>query len=294
MAVSDRHFSCHVLGSSQLSQHLVRLVLGGPGLEGFASSGRHDEWIQVFPAPSGAVELLVPRRSGDAWVWTEGQPEGRYLTVRDFDLDTGSLTVDVVVHESGPITEWAQSTRLGDQAVVSSPRGSFTPPQDARWVWLVGDITALPAISRIVENLPVGLPTRALVEVPGPTDRLPLISQADLSVTWLEHAPKPGDVSVLAAAVREHDWPEGNGYLWMAGEAGEMRSLRRYLRHERGLANSSYDVMGYWRFDARRWSSAYEAANIDVVAIWEEGERQGRDPASIWDSYEQALFDAGL
>ena len=290
----DQHFSCHVRCSSPLSQHLVRLVLGGPGLAGFASTGAHDEWIRVYPPRPGEAELPLPRRSGDGWAWDGEQPACRYYTVRDWDAASGELTVDVVVHDAGLVTGWAQQAQPGDQLVVCGPRGSFAPPDKPEWVWLVGDLTALPAIGRIVENLPAGLAARALVEVPGPSDRIPLVSRADLVVTWVEHERTPANVSVLEREVRDSEWPEGNGYFWMAGEASQMRGLRKYLRHDRRLATPAYDVMGYWRFDSARWERRYEAASIDALALWEEGERLGLDSAEIWDRYDQALTRVGL
>ena len=41
--------------------------------------------------------------------------------------------------------------------------------------------------------------------------------------------------------------PDGDGFVWVAGEAVSVRPLRRYLRDELGLARGSVDVDGYWR-----------------------------------------------
>ena len=62
----------------------MRLVLGGPRLADFASTGIPDEW----------VGLVVP-----------GQFQSRYYTVRAWD--GGELTLDIVVHDVGLVTEWA-------------------------------------------------------------------------------------------------------------------------------------------------------------------------------------------
>lgn len=292
--IPDQFFSCRLASASPLGPHLVRLVLSGPGLTGFESTGAPDEWVRVFPPLPGERRLPLPTPDGGGWSWPGTRPEGRYYTVREWDAASRELVLDVVVHEAGVVTEWAQHASAGDELVVSSPSGSFTAPPGAVWMWLVGDLTALPAIGRIVEELPAGLSTRVLVEVPSAADRQPLVSRADLEVTWVEHEPTRDQVSVLESQVRATAWPEGDGYFWMAGEAGQMRGLRRYLRHELALPTSTYDAMGYWRFDAERWLRRYEAARIDAAAIWSEGERRGQDPGEIWDRYEQALHSAGL
>jgi NADPH-dependent ferric siderophore reductase len=210
----DNHaFSGRVVRREQLSEHLVRLVLSE--VDGFTSSGVPDEW----------VALTVP-----------GQFQTRYYTVRSWA--GGELVLDVVVHEQGLVTEWAQGPCLGDVVDLSAPKGSFEPPAGARWLVLVGDLTALPAIGRIAES--TELPVTAYVE--SPDGAVP--GYVDAPVTWLD-PPAPGQ-SALAELVRRLTWPEGDGYFWMAGESAQMRDIRRHLRHDLGRPSSAYDVMGYW------------------------------------------------
>ena len=112
-----------MLRREPLSEHLVRLVLGDvTGLDAFASTGVLDEW----------VGLVVP-----------GQFQSRYYTVRSWD--GVELVLDVVVHEEGLVTEWASRDCVGDAVTISEPKGSFAMPDDAGWLLLVGDLTAMPA-----------------------------------------------------------------------------------------------------------------------------------------------------
>ena len=128
-----------VLRRERLSPHLVRLVLGGDDLAGFTSTGVPDEW----------VGLVVP-----------GQFQSRYYTVRSWSR--GELVLDVVLHPEGLVTEWARRDVVGERVTVMPPKGSFALPADARWVRLVGDLTALPAMARItrVAGRPGGRRTR--------------------------------------------------------------------------------------------------------------------------------------
>ena len=167
-----------VTAREQLSPHLVRLTLAG--LDRFASTGVPDEW----------VGLVVP-----------GQFQSRYYTVRAFG--GGELVVDVVVHEVGLVTEWASRDCVGDTVTVTSPRGSFTLPDRAAWLLLVGDLTAMPAMARIVETHPA-LPTRIWAEVP---DDLAGYLPDGADVTWLD--PPAAGGSRLAEVVEQLDWPRG-------------------------------------------------------------------------------------
>ncbi|MCW2815928.1 MAG: viuB 3 [Nocardioides sp.] len=222
MSTRAATYDAEVLSRTPLADHLVRLVLGGPGLAGFKSTGVPDEW----------VGLVVP-----------GQFQGRYYTVRSWDGE--QLTLDVVVHDVGLVTEWAAGDPVGDTVTVSEPKGSFTVPDGASWLMLVGDLTALPAIARITET--VDLPTRVWAEVPDAAAAGPAMSAyvPGVEVDWLD---QPGDgVSRLADVVSDLVWPEGDGYFWMAGESAQMRAIRKHLMRDRALPSTAYDVMGYWR-----------------------------------------------
>jgi NADPH-dependent ferric siderophore reductase len=235
----------------QLSDHLVRLTLGGEGVGWFPSTGLPDEW----------VGLIVP-----------GQFQSRYYTVRHWSGT--ELTIDVVLHEMGLVTEWASRDCVGETVTITEPRGSFAPPDDSTWLILVGDLTALPAMARIAET--TALPTRIWAEVPDAMgDYLP----ASAHVTWLE---TPAQGSRLSEVVEAMDWPEDVGYFWMAGESAQMRAIRKQLMRER--RGTAYDVMGYWRRAAQRQPRA-----VDPEPIWRAGKAAGRSDEEIWAAYDQAL-----
>jgi NADPH-dependent ferric siderophore reductase len=247
-----------VLRREQLSPHLVRLTLGGPGLAGFRSTGVPDEW----------VGLVVP-----------GQFQSRYYTVRAWD--GAEMVLDVVVHDVGLVTEWARGECVGDQVTITEPKGSFAMPggpDGCSWLLLVGDLTALPAMARIAETHAGSVPTRIWAEVPDLPELggyLPEVAD----VTWL-----PSDqTSRLAAVVEEIDWPEGDGYFWMAGESAQMRAIRKLLMRERRLPSTAYDVMGYWRAVAAR-----QPRPVDPGPIWRAGKAAGKSDDEIWADYDRA------
>lgn len=255
MSTRAQQYDAQVLRRERLSPHLLRLVLGGPGLAEFASTGIADEW----------VGLVVP-----------GQFQSRYYTVRSWS--DGELTLDIVVHDVGLVTEWAQLPDgvVGETVTITEPKGSYLPPAGAGWLMLVGDLTALPAMARI--SAETDLPTRIWAEVPErPDGYLP----GGLDVTWL---PQPGDgQSALAEVVSDLDWPDGDGYFWMAGESAQMRAIRKHLMRERQLPSTAYDVMGYWRGVAARQPRA-----VDPGPIWRAGKAAGKSDEQIWAEYDEA------
>lgn len=253
MSTRARHYDAQVLRRDQLSPHLVRLTLGGSGLADFTSTGVPDEWVGLIP-PS--------------------QFQSRYYTVRSWS--EGELVIDVVVHEVGLVTEWAAHDVVGHPVTIVEPRSSFAMPVAATWLMLVGDLTAMPAMARIAES--VDVPTRIWAEVP---DHLPDYLPRGAAVTWLE---QPGvGQSQLAKFVEGLDWPDGEGYFWMAGESAQMRAIRRHLMRERRLASTAYAVMGYWRGVAQRQPRA-----VDPGPIWRAGKAAGKTDEQIWAEYDEA------
>ncbi|WP_141013580.1 siderophore-interacting protein [Nocardioides sambongensis] len=264
MSVRAAQYTADVLGREQVSPHLIRLTLGGPGLAGFASTGIPDEW----------VGLVVP-----------GQFQSRYYTVRSFA--DGRLVLDVVVHPVGLVTEWALGASgdpVGQQVTITEPKGSFLEPDDAAWLLLVGDLTALPAMARIAETHP-DLPVHVYAEVPDLPEELGSYLPAAARVTW----GAPGQTgSRLAEVVEDLDWPEGTGYFWMAGESAQMRAIRKHLMRVRRMPSTHYDVMGYWRAVKERQPRA-----VDPGPIWRAGKAAGKSDEEIWADYDQARTEAG-
>jgi NADPH-dependent ferric siderophore reductase len=237
-----------VLAREPLSAHLLRLTLRCPG---FVSTGIPDEW----------VALVVP-----------GQFQSRYYTVRSVSGD--ELVLDVVVHDEGLVTEWAQGDVVGQTVSVSDPKGSFSLPDDAGWVVLVGDLTALPAIARISGS--TSLPVRAWVEShDGP------LEEYAAGLEWLD-PPAEGE-SGLAAFVAGLVWPQGPGYFWMAGESAQMRDIRRFVRRELGWDSRHHDLMGYWSNARGR-----RVRTLDPGPIYARGKAAGKSDEEIWAEYDEA------
>jgi NADPH-dependent ferric siderophore reductase len=250
MSVRAEQYDAEVIGREELSPHLVRVVLSVPA---FASTGIPDEW----------VGLVVP-----------GQFQSRYYTVRSYA--EARLTLDIVVHETGLVTEWAARPEIvGETVTISEPKGSFEQPPGAQWLMLVGDLTALPAMARIASE--TTLPTRIWAEVPD-VDELTGYLPDSADVTWLA-----GHGDQLAATVEGLEWPDGEGYFWMAGESAQMRAIRKHLMRERQLPSHAYDVMGYWRSSAGR-----QPRRVDPGPIYRAGKAAGLSDEQIWQNYDEA------
>jgi NADPH-dependent ferric siderophore reductase len=207
---------------------MLRLILAGDELAGFTSLSA-DDHIKVFaPGEDGAVER-------------------RDYTPRRYDAATNELAIDFALHDAGPVTAWARGVKPGDSAEIGGPRGSLVVPQDFDWWLLIGDETALPAIGRRIEELPMGTPVTSVVSVTGPEEEQQFATRANHRAVWAHRpAAQANDPTPLLKALENYTRPAGEGFIWVAAEGGVARALRKHIvevwRHPTPWLKAS----GYW------------------------------------------------
>ncbi|MFJ8981915.1 siderophore-interacting protein [Streptomyces sp. NPDC102282] len=237
-----------VLRTEQITPYMVRVVLGGEGLDGFTLAGYTDHYIKLCFAPEGAdyahpFDMAAIREEYPRELW----PTTRTYTVRSWDADARELAVDFVVHgDEGLAGPWAARALPGDQVTFLGPGGGYAPEASADWHLLVGDESALPAIAASLERMPEGARVHAFVEVPDASEEQKLVAPEGVSVTWLHRGDRPVG-EALVAAVGGLDFPEGEVQAFVHGEAGFVKEIRRHLRVERGIPLKQLSISGYWR-----------------------------------------------
>lgn len=236
-----------VLAVEHVTPHLVRVTLGGADLEGFHSPGFDDHAKLFFPDEATGA-LTLPTAGPDGPVWPEGRkPTMRDYTPRRFDAEAGTLAIDFALHVAGPATRWAHQAAPGQRLGVGGPRGSFLVPTAFDGHLLIGDDTALPAISRRLAELPAGARALVLAEVDGPADHVALPSAADVTLAWVHReGAAPGAVPLLDA-LRAATLPAGDLHAWIGCESAAAKALRAHLVGERGLNPKWVRASGYWR-----------------------------------------------
>ena len=171
----------------------------------------------------------------------------RNYTVRRWDPDARRLLVDVVLHTPrGPACTWAAEAPIGGPVGYAGPRVDFAPRQDAGWLLLCGDETAVPAVAAIAERYGRTHEVHAVLEVHDEREVLALDGCA--SVRWIARDGAPAaSTDHLARALREVSLPAGPGQCWGAAESLVARDVRGVLRGERGVPVKHVKATGYWR-----------------------------------------------
>ncbi len=245
-----------VVEVERLTPSMVRIVLGGDGLAEFTPNTFTDAYVNALFVPPDAP-YSVPfdeeqARRGAA----EHKPVGRRYTVRAWDPDTRRLSLDFVVHgDVGFAGRWANHAAPGDRLQVTGPGGGYAPDPDADWHLMVGDESALPAIAASLARVPPGRRVLAVVVVDDAGHRLGLDCPGDLAVTWVHREDDPANPDQLVQAVAALAFPPGQPQVFVHGEAGEVRAVRRHLLGERGLSRDGTSISPYWRrhFTDDRW-----------------------------------------
>lgn len=221
-----RVYSTTVVTVQWLTPAMVRIVVGGGDLDGFAAGEFTDHYVKC--------------RFGD---------KTRSYTVRAWDADRQELTLDFVVHgASGIAGPWAAGAQPGDTLELTGPGGGYAPSPDADWHLMVGDDAVIPAIAASLERVPAGIPVFVVVEVEGPDHEQPLDSPGDLQLTWLHRPAGPGQAASLQVdAVTALSLPDGRGQAFVHGEATAVRLVRRHLVVDRGMAADELSATGYWK-----------------------------------------------
>ncbi|WAY21698.1 siderophore-interacting protein [Mycolicibacterium fortuitum] len=276
-----------VVRREQLTDHMVRLVLGANGANGFDTFSPNefsDAYVKLVIVPAGVdVEVLPKPLTLDSFqeLPAEQRPTVRTYTVRNVDSERGEITIDFVVHgEQGVAAPWAAAVQPGESAYLMGPSGAYTPDPAADWHLLAGDEAALPAISAALEVMPDNAIGKVFIEVAGPEDEVELSAPDGVEVAWIYRGgradlvgdERAGDNAPLVAAVKETAWLPGQVQVFIHGEAqAVMHNLRPYIRKERGVpAKWAASISGYWRRGRteetfRQWKAELAKAEADTA-----------------------------
>ncbi|WBP90511.1 siderophore-interacting protein [Kitasatospora cathayae] len=250
-----------VMAVDRITPRTARVTFEAEDLADTVGTTPDQQLKLCFPRP-GQRGPALPAQQDDPMGWYQAYlavPEAERPLLRSFTLrrrhpGTRRIEVDFVLHgDTGPAAAWALRAAPGDRLGLVGPSALYAPPVPfaeaaaaADRVLLAGDESALPALATLVEALPEGVRAHAWIEVADRAERQELCSRAELEVRWLyRDGAAPG--ALLAGAFRDGVLPGGRPFVWLAGEAGAVRAVRRCLVEQHGVAKSDIDFTGYWR-----------------------------------------------
>ncbi|MFB2735710.1 siderophore-interacting protein [Shewanella mangrovisoli] len=217
-----------VIGKTQVTPHMLRITLGGAGFAGFPADQE-----------SAYIKLLFPQ-PGDE------RPLMRTYTIRQ--QRANEIDVDFVLHDTdGPASRWAKSTEIGDTIQIGGPGLKKLINLDAEWFLLAGDMTALPAISVNLAQLPSNAVGYSVIEVLSEADIQPLVHPSHVQLHWVINPQADPEGKPLSERIALLPKLEGQGAVWLACEFSSMRALRKLLKQTYDLPKSHFYTSSYWK-----------------------------------------------
>ncbi len=226
-----------VIASETITPNMQRITLQSPELSEFPVN-----------CEGGYIKLLfTPRGETEIKALAEGErPVMRTYTIRRFNAQKGTIEVDFVRHithdlQCGFAARWAESVAIGDSIFIAGPGTIQDMNTEADWFFMVADMTALPALSAKVRQLPETAKGYAVIKVLSEQDVQSITVPAGLQVEWIF------DQDSLDEKVRSLGWLDGDASVWCACEFDSMRALRQYFRNEQQVGRENIYISSYWK-----------------------------------------------
>ena len=217
-----------VIRSTPVTEHMLRVTLGGENI-GSIPEGQESAYIK----------LVFPRGEGE-------RPMMRTYTIRH--QRATEIDVDFALHDhAGPASAGAVSAQPGDRITIGGPGPKKLINMEADWFLLAGDMTALPAISVNLAELPADARGHAVIEVTSEADIQALEHPAGIELQWVVNAQPDPSGRPLLDKVASLPSLEGQVAVWAACEFGSMRALRAHLKQVHDIPKSHFYVSSYWK-----------------------------------------------
>lgn len=266
-------WSADVVDPGTVRDAYIKLLVPPPSGEGVAPDPMDIRtWLALPESERGWMRTYTVRRADT--IELDGDP-------------APALTVDMVVHpggDEGPGSGWARTVQVGDTLRIIGPGRGHAPwaawaPGEAGRIVCAGDETAAPALLAIADELAaagVGSAASApevtiLLEVPTKADADALADAAPEFVTLFARDGDPGSAVArrLAAVLdvgedtvaavlggqrpTDREWQPatavsaGQPYVFLAGESGLVKAMRRLAVDAAGIPKEAVAFMGYWK-----------------------------------------------
>lgn len=235
-----------VVERAELSPRMLRVTLEGDVFRRIEIDQPAMSIRFVVPWPGESLEL--PEWNGNEFLLADGRrPALRTFTPLRHDVDRGRLDLEIVRHDGGAVSGWAETVGQGSTAAFSGPGAGYDFPQDAARLLVVGDETAMPAIRQLIEMAPDGIALDVHVETVTPEARPDLEARDVDDVTWYDTPSGALPGGALVAYVEALTSLPATTHVWAAGEASSVQRIRNHLFKTLGIERSRGTVRGYWK-----------------------------------------------
>lgn len=251
-----------VTDKQSITPHYIRVILKSDQAIDFdkCTPGANNK---IFIPPLGKKEVQFASFDAEKGEWVmpeeDVKPIVRTYTHRKYNPKTQEITIDFVNHgENGPASAWARKATLGDQLGVAMKIRETVHYPNVDWYLLVGDATAIPVISCILESLPASARGYCLIEIPSEHDFHPELKHDGFEFQWLIN-PEPEKGSSLPHLTMDVQLPINlSKFAYVACEYSSVKELRSYFKDNLGWSNKDFYAFSYWKAGVAEDKSAQD------------------------------------
>jgi len=242
--------SLTVVRKEYITPHFIRIYLTADNVEIFANCtiGVNNK-ILIPPANVDVIHFPELDMEKNTLILPpiDVRPIVRTYTHRGIDIQKKELWIDFVAHgDEGPASLWAINAAPGSVLGVMMKSGRKPLYTKANNYLLVGDATAIPVLSAILEDLSPQERGICILEVHSKEDEQAFQTKADIEFIWLHNA-HPQRRSDLAEVVRQQQLPQHDRSAYVAAEFESVKRIRHFLRKEKNWERHEVYAFAYWK-----------------------------------------------
>ncbi|GAB3620804.1 siderophore-interacting protein [Glutamicibacter endophyticus] len=255
-----------------------RVIFRGEGVRNYATDGPAVPNIKLyFPRPGQELDFPQRDASGRRWAFAGDQRSRvRTYTVRWLDAEAGQMAIDFVRHgDEGLASAWVE--RAAEASKLGAFGGGGRVLKPGGYALLLGDETALPAISDTLEQMPEEQYGEVFIEVADAAEIHELRAPEGVRINWLPRggAPAGSTRTLIDAMLRYQLQDPSRTHLWVSAESQVVRFARGWAS-EAGIPKENRLIIGYWHRTMDEVTYAH-ASDHDRVGDEMSYERPGHE-----------------
>lgn len=237
-----------------IGEGVVRVTVGGFGLEGFRYQGGDQRCTLLIPWPEEeAWRYMVPMitdpwSAASQWGFAAAltRPLRRRLTVSGCRADALEIDFDIVLHGESPLSAWAENSPLGSTVDVIDNGRRYHVAANTRWQLLIADEVGAPAALAVAAETPSAVPTTLYVPravaatgADGFADHVTVVSVPT-------HGEDSASDAALVSSLLADSLSLVPDLVGIAGERSFTHTMVRRLR-QAGVSRSAIHAGNYWK-----------------------------------------------
>jgi len=226
--------SVTVTQAKRLSPHLLQVRLEGPAIR------------KAKLSAGDKIKIYI------------GGGEKRSYTPSAWNHEESWMEVIIHLHGNGAASKWASKLVGGERTEFRGPSSSMPSiTKQVPWAMFFGDETAIGLAQALYHTLPAGVPFTGFIE----------LDSSDLNAldacSFPHQAVQRDDVHgpAMLKCLDGLQIPEGEGYIWLSGEASTVQMLRRALL-ERGIHRRQLLIKPYWSVKGKKHRKMLEKGEL--------------------------------